>query len=162
VSTPTTFSADVAVSRDASDVEQAAIVRAEEGQDVAREIDPPPPTARGRLLLGPLSTHQIGALLQQYQLALEQADIETLSRLVGREQAEALRERFPGLFESGRQHRVDLSILQSQRDGDQWVVQLQQEVDVSAVDRQARNFSHRAEFRFSPDPFAIQMIEMEF
>jgi len=120
------------------------------------------PAARGRLLLGPLSSHQIGALLQQYQLALEQADIETLSRLVGSEQAEALRARFPGLFESGRQHRVDLSILQSQRDGDQWVVQLQQEVDVSAIDRQARNFSHRAEFRFSPDPYAIQMIEMEF
>jgi len=128
----------------------------------ADSIDEPTPTARGRLLLGPLSSHQIGALLQQYQLALEQADIETLSQLVGREQAETLRARFPGLFESDQQHRVDLSILQSQRDGDQWVVQLQQEVGVSAIDRRARSFSHRAEFRFSPDPFAIQMIEMEF
>jgi hypothetical protein len=153
---------EAAVSDDASEVEPAAIVRAEEAQDVAGAIDPPPPAARGRLLLGPLGSHEIGALLQRYQLALEQADLETLSQLVGSEQAEALRARFPGLFESDQQHRVDLSILQSQRDGDQWIVRLQQEVGVSAVDRRARDFSHRAEFRFSPDASAIRIVAMEF
>ena len=121
-----------------------------------------PPEARGSLLLGPLGSHQIGTLLQQYQLALEQSDLQMLSDLVGSELTEKLQNLFPELFESSQQHRVDLSIVQSQREGDQWVIQLEQNVGVSAIDRRARNFSHRAEFRFRTDPYAIRIVDVNF
>ena len=128
----------------------------------AEVVEPDPPRARGRLVLGPLGTHQIGSFIQQYQLALEQAEFDQLVQLLGQAQANALRERFPGLFEAGQAHRVDLNVLQSQRDGDQWVVQLEQEIGAPDLDWQSGERSHRAEFRFRTDTDTPRFIALDF
>jgi hypothetical protein len=134
----------------------------EESAPRAEAIERGRPKARGRLLLGPLGTHQIGSFIQQYQLALEQAEFDALVQLLGPSQAQELRERFPGIFESGQPHRVDLNVLKSQRDGDQWVVQLEQEIGLSEAGRRTQGISDQAKFRFRTDTTETRFVALDF
>ena len=152
-----------------------------EKQEVEPEIAEPVPAAvvqverraaisSGSLSLGPLVNNQAGSLLRDYWASVESGDVDGVLNVLARRPRENDNEgrgwferQYDELFRSSSQRALHMRIINAQRDGNDWVIDVQYQLELARTgSTEVERLEREVRYLMSPDPFRLRIISVEY
>jgi len=136
--------------------------------DPAPQSDPAAARTTGQLVLGPLASHPAGQLLEQFHRDLEAGNVAGIaSRFTRNARHGSLRGQaeiadfYAEAFRDSRARRAELRVLRMERDGSEWRIEADLEVEVLGAGRSTLVQSGRSTLRLENrgDSLAISRLE---